>query len=129
MIPPELLTIEKLKILDFSRNKLRVLPPQFNQYATSLKKLDLSHNEITRLPGSLCSFIYLSFSSCRSLVHASSVTTWLEFWCVCGIDRCTSFTPLFPSPNEYNKIKMFCVKQYYRLLWAIQAVEDTGYLT
>merc|ERR1712176_762564 len=49
-IPPELLTIEKLKILDFSRNKLRVLPPQFNQYATSLKKLDLSHNEITRLP-------------------------------------------------------------------------------
>ena len=54
-IPAEIFeSVDGLKILDFSKNKLESLPPMFGQkYSKTMKRLDLSMNRMVRLPAFL----------------------------------------------------------------------------
>ena len=57
-IPAEIFdSVDGLKIFDFSKNKLEVLPPLFGKrYAKTMKRLDLAMNRIARVPSFLSTF-------------------------------------------------------------------------
>ncbi|PIA45571.1 hypothetical protein AQUCO_01600045v1 [Aquilegia coerulea] len=51
-VPSDLLSLQKLRILDLSRNSIASIPLELKNF-TSLTELDLSDNNITTLPPEL----------------------------------------------------------------------------